>query len=123
LHVVRSDGGALSVVDAPIFRGTVRVRELAGGAQTEQLRVILVRFDAGSVNVPHTHSFDQVLFIVEGKGIVANEEAEHHVGLGDLVVIPAGERHWHGATPEAAMAHLAFGLPGTTDIVEDGGRS
>jgi quercetin dioxygenase-like cupin family protein len=116
LHVIRSDTDALAVVDAPIFRGVVRVRDLAGAGQSEQLRAILVRFDAGSANVPHTHSFDQALFIVEGEGIVANDDAKHRVHAGDLIIIPAGERHWHGATPESAMAHLAFGIRGSTEI-------
>ena len=118
MHVIRSDDGALAVANAPIFRGIVRVRELLGSNQSEQLRAILVRFDAGSRNVLHTHSFDQALYIVEGEGIVADETREQRVQAGDLIVIRAGERHWHGATEERAMAHLAFGIPGNTDIVE-----
>lgn len=119
MHVVRSDVGALSVSDLPIFRGVVRVRELVSAERSEQLRAILVHFDAGSKNVMHTHSFDQVLYIVEGEGIVGDEGREHRVHAGDLVVIPTGERHWHGATAHAAMAHLAFGVPGSTEIALD----
>jgi quercetin dioxygenase-like cupin family protein len=32
--------------------------------------------------------------------------------------VPAGEPHWHGATPQTAMAHLAIGRPGETAIVD-----
>ena len=56
------------------------------------------------------------LYIVEGEGIVATESEEHRVRAGDVVVVPAGEQHWHGATADSAMAHLAFGVPGTTDV-------
>lgn len=55
MHVIRSDAVGAPVVEAPIFRGIVRVSELVADAQTSQLRVLLVRFDVGSTNVPHAH--------------------------------------------------------------------
>lgn len=75
-----------------------------------------MRFEAGGRNLRHTHGFDQALFITEGAGIVATEAQEQHVTAGDLLLVPAGERHWHGATPTTAMSHLAFGIPGSSDF-------
>jgi quercetin dioxygenase-like cupin family protein len=49
---------------------------------------------------------------------VATEGEEVRVRAGDVVVIPAGEKHWHGATPTTAMAHLAIGTPGSTEVLE-----
>lgn len=37
---------------------------------------------------------------------------------GDLVIIPAGEKHCHGATAQTAMSHLHIGTPGTAQVVE-----
>jgi quercetin dioxygenase-like cupin family protein len=104
--------------NAPIFVGEVYRTPAVGEEETHQLHLGVVRFAAGARNVLHTHTFDQVLYVTEGEGIVATEGQEHVVTAGDVAVIPAGERHWHGATPQSGMTHLAIGTPGTTDIVQ-----
>ncbi|MDZ7727620.1 MAG: cupin domain-containing protein [Dehalococcoidia bacterium] len=105
-------------ISTALFRGEVARRVLVGNEQTGQLTVGLVRFEAGGRNVFHTHTFDQVLYVTEGEGIVASEDEEVVVGPGDVVVIPAGQKHWHGATQTNSMAHLAIGTPGETSIAE-----
>jgi len=37
---------------------------------------------------------------------------------GDVVLIPAGEKHWHGGTETTAMAHISIGTPGETTVLE-----
>ena len=96
--------------------GEVRIRALVGAAQTTELQVFGVSFEPGARNLLHTHSFDQVLCITAGEGIVASGGEEVVVRAGDIVVVPAGEEHWHGATAATAMTHLAFGVPGTTEV-------
>lgn len=116
MQIIRHDPTAPPVNTAPVVSGTVRLRTLVGAEDSDQVRVFLVRFEPGGRNLLHTHSFDQILYILEGEGILATETEEHHVHPGDIVVVPAGEPHWHGATAETAMAHLAFGIPGSTDV-------
>lgn len=116
MQIIRHDPSEPPVNSAPVVSGTVRLRPLVGAEQSEQLRVFFVRFEPGGRNLPHTHSFDQVLYIVEGEGILATETEEQRVRPGDVVVVPAGEQHWHGAAADTAMAHLALGVPGTTDV-------
>lgn len=99
------------------MRGEVHSRALVEKAQSGEVRVLLVKFAAGGRNVWHKHTFDQVLVVTEGEGIVATEGEEVRVRAGDVAVIPAGEKHWHGATPSTAMAHLAIGQPGSTEIL------
>jgi len=65
-----------------------------------------VNFSPGAVNVFHTHTSDQILYVTEGKGIVATENEEVTVTPGTIIFIPAGERHWHGATKETAFSHI-----------------
>ena len=96
--------------------GVVRPQTLIGAEETNQLRVVYAQFEAGGRNLWHTHGFDQALFITEGEGIIATDGEERLVTTGDLVLVPAGERHWHGATPTTAMSHLAFGIPGSSDF-------
>lgn len=116
MSLIRYDPSAPPVNAAPVVSGVVRLRTLVGAAQTTQAQVFFVRFEPGGRNLLHTHSFDQALYIIEGQGIVATETQEVQVQPGDVVVIPAGEPHWHGATADIAMAHLALGIPGTTDV-------
>lgn len=96
--------------------GVVRPRTLIGPAQSRQLRVQFATFDAGSRNLPHTHAFDQALLITDGEGILADDHMQHRVVAGDFVLVPAGERHWHGASDAVPMSHLAFGIPGSSDF-------
>ncbi len=112
LHLNPDDTEPLS----SFVEGVVRNRVLVGPEQSDELRVVLARFDAGARNLPHTHGFDQALLITDGEGIVATDTEQRQVHAGDLILIPAGERHWHGGTETTAMSHVAFGIPGPSDF-------
>jgi quercetin dioxygenase-like cupin family protein len=73
----------------------------------------IVAFDAGSRNKFHKHSGDQILVITEGTGKVASDDEVIEVSEGDVVVIPAGENHWHGAPDGTAMAHITITVKGS----------
>ena len=73
----------------------------------------IVAFDAGSRNKFHKHSGDQILVVTEGTGKVATDDEVIEVAEGDVVVIPAGENHWHGAPDGTAMAHITITVKGS----------
>jgi quercetin dioxygenase-like cupin family protein len=73
----------------------------------------IVSFDAGSRNKFHKHSGDQILIITEGTGKVATDTEVLTVSQGDVVVIPAGENHWHGAPDSSSMAHITVTVKGS----------
>ena len=73
----------------------------------------IVNFDAGSRNKFHKHSGDQILVITEGTGKVANDNETVTVNQGDVVVIPAGENHWHGAPDATSMSHITITVKGS----------
>ena len=73
----------------------------------------IVNFDAGSRNKFHKHSGDQILVITEGTGKVANDNETVTVTEGDVVVISAGENHWHGAPDATAMSHITITVKGS----------
>ncbi len=98
-----------------IFRGKVSIQRLIGESKDE-LRATKVNFSPGAVNLFHTHTFDQILYVTEGTGIVATENEEKTVTTGTLIFIPAGERHWHGATKDSAFSHIAVMPPGETSF-------
>jgi len=68
----------------------------------------IVHFSAGSRNKFHTHTSDQILIITEGTGTVATDHEKRTVTVGDVVLIPAGENHWHGAPERTPMAHITI---------------
>lgn len=116
--VRRGDPPPEQPATAPIFVGDVRSRAMISADQGAQVGVTLVRFLAGARNLRHTHTADQVLYITEGHGLVGDAEHDHAVEAGDIVHIPAGEVHWHGAQPGRDMAHLSILPPCRTEVVE-----
>lgn len=118
MKVIHHDPAREEPTTAPIFRGEVYRTQAVGPDESGQLTVGVVRFGVGGRNVFHTHTYDQVLYVTDGEGIVATENEEHMLHAGDVAVIPAGERHWHGGTPQTGMTHLAIGTPGTTELAE-----
>jgi quercetin dioxygenase-like cupin family protein len=68
----------------------------------------VVSFSAGSRNKFHKHTSDQILIVTEGTGVVATDHEERTVTVGDIVLIPAGENHWHGAPGSTPMAHISI---------------
>jgi quercetin dioxygenase-like cupin family protein len=91
--------------DIPLFTGRTSMRT---AADEGQFRVAYVTFFDGVRNKLHTHSTDQVLIITEGKGLVETEGERVELDEGDVVVCPAGEKHWHGAAPGSTMTHITI---------------
>jgi quercetin dioxygenase-like cupin family protein len=89
----------------PLFTGPDVTRQplISNG---KDLRVSVVNFGKGVRNKFHTHDSDQILIVTAGKGIVATEKEERVVTVGEVVLFPAGEKHWHGATKESEFSHI-----------------
>jgi quercetin dioxygenase-like cupin family protein len=104
------------------FDGEVRMQRLIDKEDSGEIEMLVVYFSAGGRTRPHIHERDQVLHIVSGRGIVATDEEKRLVAPGDVVTIPAGVWHWHGATRDTAMCHISIKQPGPTDwAVEERG--
>jgi quercetin dioxygenase-like cupin family protein len=95
----------------PHFEGEVRTQHLFHADRGNGNEILMVFFSPGGRTYPHIHKQGQILHITEGKGIVATDTENRVVTAGDVVVIPAGAWHWHGATPDSAMSHLAIQGP------------
>jgi quercetin dioxygenase-like cupin family protein len=96
----------------PLFTGPVSIQLLLTDDTAKQLGILMVRFAKGVRNKFHSHSTDQVLFVTSGKGVVATEQEQVEIKSGDVIHIPAGEKHWHGATEDSDMSHLAIEAAG-----------
>lgn len=85
-------------VDAP-FQGTGGAR--AGGAT--------VTFEPGARTAWHTHPLGQTLIVTSGVGSVQEwGKPRQQIRAGDIVWIPPGVKHWHGAEESVAMSHIAI---------------
>lgn len=97
-----------------IFEGTISAKTLIDRNDgAEEMKAAIVTFPPGARTKMHVHNHEQILYILSGKGIVANEKEEHIAEPGTIFLIPAGEKHWHGATEESSFSHLYFFHPRT----------
>ena len=113
MEVVRqNDVNPEDASNAPLFYGGKVTRQpLIGGSRTDQFNFSLVSFYGGAKNHFHTHTSDQILFATHGEGIVANESEEVVMKAGDTAFIPAGEKHWHGASDDHDFFHISLTRP------------
>ena len=74
--------------------------------ESKEYEVNMVNFGKGVRNKFHSHDYEQVLIVTEGKGIIATEEEEKVISAGDVVFIPANEVHWHGAAVDFEFSHI-----------------
>ncbi len=81
--------------------------------------VYRVAFEAGARTNWHSHTGPQLLQIVEGTCRFQKAgEPVHQAGVGDLISIEPGERHWHGAAPAGPMTHIAINIDAKTSWYE-----
>ena len=68
-----------------------------------------VTFQPGARTAWHLHPAGQTLIVTAGKGLTGYEGGKTvELNPGDVVQCPAGVRHWHGASPDSAMTHIAI---------------
>ncbi len=88
---------------------------------SEQPRVNLYRvtFEPSARTDWHAHSGVQLLLVIDGRCRVQKAgEPAREVAAGGAIRIEPGERHWHGATPDGPMTHLALNIEAATDWFE-----
>ncbi len=112
------------IPDLPVDRAAVPIEGYTGPVQRSRQTIIqpgdsenyncsVVNFSQGCTTGWHVHDCDQILVVVSGSGMVANEQEEIEINVGDVVQIKAGERHWHGAKADTTMGHITITLVGS----------
>jgi quercetin dioxygenase-like cupin family protein len=108
VKVVRTGDLPREPAVSPLFTGQVFRQLIVEQAESRSFNFSIVNFTAGSRNKFHQHTSDQILIVTEGSGIVATDHEERTVTAGDVVLIPAGENHWHGAPGVTPMSHITI---------------
>ena len=94
---------------AAYFTGTVWQDPIIETPEPAHLRAVKVSFEPGARTAWHTHPLGQTLQILSGVGLVQTWGGPVRVvRAGDVVWFEPGEKHWHGASPDVAMVHLAM---------------
>jgi len=108
MQLTRS-GGQTAVGPEAQFTGTVYVDSIRVPDDRTAIGCAHVRFTPGAHTAWHTHPKGQTLYVTDGIGLVARRGGDvQEIRPGDVVYIEPGEEHWHGATPDRFMAHLAL---------------
>ena len=91
------------------FTGTVRVDPLFSAQDPARTSGASVTFEPGARSAWHTHPLGQILIVTAGLGRVQQWGASvQEIRPGDIVWIPPGVKHWHGAGPTTGMTHFAI---------------
>lgn len=107
-QIARAGSQASTVGPAEYFTGRVRVDPLFPADESTRVSGAYVSFEPGARSAWHTHPAGQRLVVVSGVGLVQEwGKPVQEIRPGDVVVCPAGVKHWHGAASTTAMTHLA----------------
>lgn len=91
------------------FTGSVRIDALFAASAPARVAGTAVTFEPGGRTAWHTHPLGQTLIVLFGRGLVQREGGPiEEIRPGDVVWFPPNEKHWHGATPDTAMQHIAI---------------
>lgn len=91
------------------FTGDTRIDPLFQPEGEARAAGASVSFEPGARTAWHTHPLGQTLIVTSGVGLVQCEGGPiEEIRPGDVVWFPAGVKHWHGASPNKAMSHIAI---------------
>lgn len=91
------------------FTGSVRIDPLFQKKEVTKGAGALVTFEPGARTAWHTHPAGQTLIVTSGLGWVQREGGPiETIRPGDVVWFEPDEKHWHGASAEKAMSHIAI---------------
>jgi 4-carboxymuconolactone decarboxylase len=107
-----TSAGSQPSVKAPDdhFTGSVRVDQRFQASAPGRASGARVTFEPGARTAWHSHPLGQTLIVTSGVGRVQRwGDPIDEIRPGDIASIPAGQKHWHGASPTEGMSHIAIG--------------
>jgi len=109
MDITRAGSRAVRPGPEANFTGAVRVEMLFQALDPSHASGGSVTFEPGASTAWHTHPRGQILIVTAGAGRVQRwGDPIEEMRAGDVVRIPAGQKHWHGASPTASMTHIAI---------------
>jgi 4-carboxymuconolactone decarboxylase len=112
VSIARSDSRPIRQAPADNFTGIARVDTLFETKNPLSASAGSVTFEPGARTAWHSHPAGQILIVTAGTGRVQQwGHRVEEIRTGDVVRIPPDQKHWHGASPQTAMTHIAITEP------------
>lgn len=93
------------------FTGKAFVKTLVAADTVTNCNISDVFFEPGCRNNWHTHPSNQILIVKEGVCYYQEEGGPiREVPTGGVINVLPGVKHWHGATPDSPMVHMAINI-------------
>mgnify|MGYP003382702970 CR=1 FL=1 len=109
ITVTRPGSQPSTIGPAENFTGSVRVDSRFQGTAPARIGGGTVTFAPGARTAWHTHPLGQTLIVTAGVGLVQEWGGRvQEIRPGDVIWIPPGVKHWHGATADNGMSHIAI---------------
>lgn len=109
IKITRSGSQSPRQGPAENFTGSVRVDTPFQANAPGCTSGARVTFEPGARTAWHSHPLGQILIVTAGTGRVQRwGDPVDEIRQGDVVWIPPGQKHWHGASPNSAMSHIAI---------------
>jgi quercetin dioxygenase-like cupin family protein len=109
IRITRSGSQPSAKGSVEYFTGAVRIDSPFRGRDPARVGGGIVTFEPGARTAWHTHPLGQTLIVTAGAGLIQQWGSPvQEMKQGDVVWIPTGVKHWHGATATTGMAHIAI---------------
>jgi quercetin dioxygenase-like cupin family protein len=108
MEVKHSGSEPASAGPEQFFTGNVQVAPLFTANAPARMACACVTFDRRARSAWHTHPLGQTLIVTAGRGFIQSWGGPvREIRPGDVIWTPPGEKHWHGATADSSMTHIA----------------
>jgi quercetin dioxygenase-like cupin family protein len=109
MEISRDDSRLSARGPAETFTGEVSVKPLFDTNDSRDFSSAQVSFTPCARTAWHTHPGGQTLVVTSGTGWAQEWSGQRQdIKAGDVIWTPPGVKHWHGATEDAAMTHIAI---------------
>jgi quercetin dioxygenase-like cupin family protein len=109
MDIKRSGTQPSQQASAEYFTGAVRIDPLFDAHHPAHANGASVTFEPGARTAWHSHPLGQTLIVTAGCGWVQRWDGPiEEIRPGDVIWIPPGEKHWHGATPTTSVTYIAI---------------
>ena len=109
IRISRAGEQPSAIASARFFTGPARIDQAFEGQSPSRLGGAIVTFEPGARTAWHIHPLGQFLIVLAGAGWVQEwGKPIREIRPGDVVWIPPGVKHWHGASSTTGVSHLAI---------------